>query len=94
MKPHIKWSVVVRKWVCYVRGLRTTAATTRKANVPQKNPEYRYFADGPKGEYFFTGNLDFARRLVELYDKDDDWTITDLWNPTGEESDVPPRRET
>lgn len=42
----------------------------------------RYFADGPQGS-FFTNNLQLARDLVNLYDKDDDWTITDLENPYG-----------
>ncbi|QLQ28474.1 MAG: hypothetical protein HZT39_09605 [Pseudoxanthomonas sp.] len=42
----------------------------------------RYFADGPQG-HFFADDLQLARDLVNLYDKDDDWTITDLCNPTG-----------
>lgn len=42
----------------------------------------RYFADGPQG-HFFADDLQLARDLVSLYDKDDDWTITDLHNPTG-----------
>lgn len=42
----------------------------------------RYFCDGPQG-HFFCDDLKLARDLVNAYDKDDDWTITDLWNPTG-----------
>lgn len=42
----------------------------------------RYFAGGPQG-HFFADDLQLARDLVNLYDKDDDWTITDLRNPTG-----------
>jgi hypothetical protein len=42
----------------------------------------RYFADGPQG-HFFADDLQLARDLVNLYDKNDDWTITDLRNPTG-----------
>lgn len=45
-------------------------------------PRLRYFADGPQGS-FFTNDLQLARDLVNLYDKDDDWTITDLENPYG-----------
>lgn len=42
----------------------------------------RYLAGGPQGS-FFTNDLQLARDLVNLYDKDDDWTITDLENPYG-----------
>lgn len=37
----------------------------------------RYFCDGPGG-HFFCDDLKLARDLVNGYDKDDDWTITDL----------------
>lgn len=49
---------------------------------PNEALRLRYFADGPQGS-FFTNNLQLARDLVNLYDKDDDWTITDLENPYG-----------
>lgn len=49
---------------------------------PDEALRLRYFADGPQGS-FFTNNLQLARDLVNLYDKDDDWTITDLENPYG-----------
>lgn len=37
----------------------------------------RYFCDGPEG-YFFCDDLQLARDLVNGYDTDEDWTITDL----------------
>lgn len=37
----------------------------------------RYFADGPQG-WFVTDNLELARALVSAYDKNDDWTVTDI----------------
>ena len=40
----------------------------------------RYFAGGPEGS-FFTDDLAFAERLIAAFDRDD-WTITDLQNPT------------
>lgn len=43
----------------------------------------RYFADGPEG-HFYAETADFANRLIVAagYDRDD-WTVTDLFNPTG-----------
>ena len=59
---------------------RTRAATlSQTAGVHEPG---RYFAGGPQG-HFFADDLQLARDLVNLYDKDDDWTITDLRNPTG-----------
>jgi hypothetical protein len=48
----------------------------------QGEPFGRYFADGPQG-WFVTDDLNLARALVNAYDKDEDWTITDTANPTG-----------
>lgn len=42
----------------------------------------RYLCDGPEG-HFFCDDLKLARGLVNAYDKDDDWTITDMMNPHG-----------
>lgn len=55
------------------------AALSQTAGVHEPG---RYFAGGPQG-HFFADDLQLARDLVNLYDKDDDWTITDLRNPTG-----------
>lgn len=55
------------------------AALSQTAGVAEPG---RYFAGGPQG-HFFADDLQLARDLVNLYDKDDDWTITDLRNPTG-----------
>lgn len=55
------------------------AALSQTAGVAEPG---RYFADGPQG-HFFADDLQLARDLVNLYDKDEDWTITDLRNPTG-----------
>jgi hypothetical protein len=57
----------------YAAALSQTAGVVEPA---------RYFASGPQG-HFFADDLQLARDLVNLYDKDDDWTITDLRNPTG-----------
>jgi len=40
----------------------------------------RYFCAGPQG-HFYCDDLDLARNIVDAYDKDDDWTITDLKAP-------------
>lgn len=56
------------------------ALTRPTTPQPGEAPRLRYFADGPQGS-FFTNDLQLARDLVNLYDKDDDWTITDLENP-------------
>jgi hypothetical protein len=45
--------------------------------APAQQAGLRYFADGPQGS-FMTNDLELARALVIAYDKDDDWTITDL----------------
>lgn len=37
----------------------------------------QYFCDGPEG-HFYTNDLELARKLVNLIDKDDDWTITEI----------------
>jgi hypothetical protein len=37
----------------------------------------RYFCDGPQGA-FFTDNLKLARDILMVFDKFDDWTVTDL----------------
>ena len=42
----------------------------------------RYFVDGPQGS-FFTSDKTFADLFVREVDDPDDWTITDLSNPTG-----------
>lgn len=63
---------------------KNTIEAVKKLTTPQPSeaPRLRYFADGPQGS-FFTNDLQLARDLVNLYDKDDDWTITDLENPYG-----------
>ncbi len=61
----------------YARDYAAALSQTAGAAAPG-----RYFADGPQG-HFFADDLQLARDLVNLYDKDDDWTITDLRNPTG-----------
>ncbi len=60
-------------------NLPKDAALSQTAGVHEPG---RYFAGGPQG-HFFADDLQLARDLVNLYDKDDDWTITDLRNPTG-----------
>lgn len=37
----------------------------------------KYFCDGPQG-HFYCDDLELARKLVNLIDNDDDWTITEL----------------
>lgn len=53
---------------------------------PGEGEPARYFASGPFG-CFFTDNLALASRLVTLIEHDrdehDEWTVTDLHNPTG-----------
>lgn len=61
----------------YARDYAAALSQTARVAAPG-----RYFADGPQG-HFFADDLQLARDLVNLYDKDDDWTITDLRNPTG-----------
>lgn len=55
------------------------------AALPHLSPA-RYFCSGPQG-VFWTDDLELARALVDAYDKDDDWTVTDTHNPTGQEVD-------
>lgn len=46
----------------------------------------RYSADGPQG-HFETNDLELARALVNAYDKNDDWTITDITDL--DQTDIP-----
>ena len=46
------------------------------AELPEQHSPARYFADGPQGHAWFD-DLALAYSMVALYDKDDDWTITD-----------------
>ena len=51
--------------------------------VQMKTPELpRFFADGPDG-CFYTDDIGLARRILDVYDESEDWTITDLHNPEG-----------
>lgn len=63
----------------YAKGWNDCLAASQPAGAAEPG---RYFAGGPQG-HFFADDLQLARDLVNLYDKDDDWTITDLRNPTG-----------
>lgn len=80
------WTSCERMGDTYVVRDLTAAYSAMLAAAPatqQNAPRYgRYFADGPQG-HFFADDLKLARDLVNLYDKNDDWTITDLHNPTG-----------
>ena len=46
------------------------------------NINVRYWANGPQGS-FYTDDLGLARRILDAYDNNEDWTITDLYNPEG-----------
>ncbi|MDQ3038338.1 MAG: hypothetical protein M3R16_00820 [Pseudomonadota bacterium] len=45
--------------------------------VERAGVAWRYFADGPQG-FFLANDLSLASQLVDAFDKDDDWTITDM----------------
>lgn len=60
-------------------GLIDRLTAERDAAVAKRG---RYFCDGPEG-HFFCDDLELARALVNTYDKDEDWTITDMLNPYG-----------
>ena len=68
---------------CAVREFRYGTASEADALLalidasPKGGSRGRYFCDGPEG-HFFCDDLKLARDLVNAYDKDDDWTITDL----------------
>jgi hypothetical protein len=47
-----------------------------------KSEPTRYFASGPEG-FFYTDNLGLAERILLRSFYDDEWTVTDLHNPTG-----------
>jgi hypothetical protein len=51
-----------------------------KAEILKGLQEGRYFCAGPQG-HFYCDDLELARDLVDAYDKDEDWTITDLTQP-------------
>ena len=55
------------------------AALSQPAGVAHHG---RYFASGPEG-CFYTEDMQLAEKIVNRIDQDDDWTITDLRNPTG-----------
>jgi hypothetical protein len=42
----------------------------------------RYMANGPQGT-FYTDDLKLADALLRAYDEDDDWTVTEMPDPTG-----------
>lgn len=66
------------------RALIDSTSAQGIENLP--SPERgRYFAHGPIG-YFFTDDLQLATAILVAYDKDDDWTVTDLHNPYGIDS--------
>lgn len=62
--------------------LHGRSALLREAADALEAPKSRIFASGPQG-WFFTDRLQLARDLVNAFDKEGDWTVTDLWNPTG-----------
>lgn len=43
---------------------------------------WRYWANGPQGN-FLTDNLELATAILAAYDKDGDWTVADIADPTG-----------
>lgn len=83
-------AAVEAAWKAYVadnsyRGLdRMRVGLT--AALPHLSGRYpaRYFCSGPQGA-FWTDSLNLARALVNAFDWDDDWTVTDMTNPTGQE---------
>lgn len=69
-----------------INELRAKGLINSLAKLPEKPTEVlrafepcRYFCDGPDG-YFWCDDLELARRIVNAYDKDEDWTITDVEN--------------
>jgi len=69
--------VSVPEYLCSITfGMIRNARKALDAS-PKGGSRGRYFCDGPEG-HFFCDDLKLARDLVNGYDKDDDWTITDL----------------
>lgn len=61
------------------------ALIRRMAGGGEGDSEYaQYFASGPEG-HFFADDLTLTDKLIRQSGFDsDDWTVTDLHNPTGE----------
>jgi hypothetical protein len=57
-----------------------TQALHARASQPQASHLGRWFCDGPNG-HFWADDLETARRLVSLIDKDDDLTVTEVKQP-------------
>lgn len=60
--------------------LRETAAALEAAREDAR--KWQYWANGPQGT-FLTDDLELATAILAAYDKDDDWTVTDIVDPTG-----------
>lgn len=70
------------KWPECVETARAMLADAPKA-LPQPQASHlgRWFCDGPNG-HFWSDDLETARRLVNMIDKDDDWTVTEVPQPS------------
>src|SRR5690606_38534952 len=64
-----------------VSGLLREAAAALEA-AREDARKWRYWANGPQGT-FLTDDLELATAILAAYDKDDDWTVTDIVDPTG-----------
>jgi hypothetical protein len=55
--------------------------TAETSNARSEWPA-RYMANGPQGT-FYTDDLKLADALLRAYDEDDDWTVTEMPDPSG-----------